>query len=140
LPKMRRSTGKYHDSTPQLCLYPPSTAQSSQNFIPIVPILLLVHIVKGLSYTPRNLSLVKNLIPPGGIIEVLPCTYYLFRSSLSPSASPSYKPSLSPLLLRLTSQAHLRLHLQLLLQLRVPTIPFPSVVEHVCQCQACPTA
>ena len=57
---------------PQLCLYPPSTAQSSQNFIPIVPILLVVHLVKALSYTPRNLSLVKNLIPPGGIIRGIP--------------------------------------------------------------------
>lgn len=60
--KIQGSTTNY---TPQLCLYPPSTAQSSQNFIPIVPILLVVHLVKGLSYTPRNLSLVKNLIPPG---------------------------------------------------------------------------
>ena len=61
-----RSTSNY---TPQLCLYPPSRAQPSQNFIPSVPILLVVHLVKDLSYTPRNLSLVKNLIPPGGIIR-----------------------------------------------------------------------
>jgi hypothetical protein len=62
---------------PPTLLIPPSTAQPSQNFIPFVPILLVVHLVKGLSYTPRNLSLVKNLIPPGGIIRgtslVLPC-------------------------------------------------------------------
>jgi hypothetical protein len=81
IPQVGMVQGNTSNYTPQLCFYPPSTAQPSQNFTPFVPMLLLVHLVKDLSYTPRNLSLVKNLIPLGGIIRGFPCSDDALRSA-----------------------------------------------------------
>ena len=72
-------------------LYPSSRAQPSQkpsqNFTPFVPILHVVHLVNDLSYTPGNLSLVKNLIPP--YHEREPDSWLLFSGEKSPRTAKS---------------------------------------------------